>query len=280
MKRNLNNNLMIKLVNSDLWNNQIKQDCMNQKVFCAIRDNQIDFYHKGGRLFNFGRNGFTTHIKYAAVFEAKGKNYITQDDLKQCKLATDFEYNYARIKENCSKYSGLEALGVSKIYHKYSYLSNREVVVVDIEVSFKSQTERNKQDRIDILFYNKNTATLQFVEAKHFSNSDIWSTEKPKVIGQINKYEEQIIVCRNEILNEFSSYIQLLNSVFKTNLPEPKDIDPKVILLIFGFDNDQKQGALKNLIVESPVFKGIKSYQIGGIENFKPENLWSEAKEL
>jgi hypothetical protein len=278
MKRNLEETLVIKLQNSDLWNNQIKQDCLKQEVFCAIRNNEIDFYYKGGRLFNFDINGFKTHIKYAAVIEPNGKDYLTQDELKQLKLATDFESNYKRIKENCSKYSGAEALGVSEIYHRNSYLSNNNVVVLDIEVSFESFTE-GTQDRIDILFYNTETATLQFVEAKRYSNTEIRSETEPKVISQIKKYENQIKARKNEILIEITNYIKILNSIFKINLPEPKEIDPKVTLLIFGFDNDQKQGRLKKLIVENPFFKGIKSYRKGKISDVVTQNLWN-AKEL
>lgn len=275
MKRNLEETLVIKLENSDLWNNQIKQDCLNQEIFCAIRKNQIDFYYKGGRLFNFDINGFKTHVKYAAVIEPNGKDYITQDDMKKFKLATDFESNYKRIKENCSKYSHVEALGVSEIYHKNSYLSSNNVVVLDIEVSFKSLTEGTKQDRIDILFYNKETATLQFVEAKHYSNTEIRSKTEPKVISQIKKYENQIMTRKNEILIEITNYIKILNSIFKINLPEPKGIDPKVTLLIFGFDEDQEKGNLKKLIVQNPVFKGIKIYTKGEIKGVVTQNLWN-----
>ena len=54
---------------------------------------------------------------------------------------------------------------------------------LDIEVSFDNKDEdkpdanrkRNRQDRIDILLFNKSESKLRFVEAKHFSNTDIRS---------------------------------------------------------------------------------------------------------
>jgi hypothetical protein len=55
--------------------------------------------------------------------------------------------------------------GVSSLYHKHSYLSDNNIVVLDIEVSFESFNEEHSQDRIDILLYKKDTKTLQFVEA-------------------------------------------------------------------------------------------------------------------
>jgi len=114
MKRQLKKQIIDKLTNSNLWINKIENDCINQKVFMAIRNDKIGFYHKGGLLFSFeNNNGFKTNIKYAAVIEPNGKNYLCETELKNFKLSTDFDINYPRIKENCSKYSGEEALGVS-----------------------------------------------------------------------------------------------------------------------------------------------------------------------
>ncbi len=50
MRRRLEETIEDNLRKSSLWFKKIKQDCKNQNVFLAIRDNQIDFYHKG-RLF-------------------------------------------------------------------------------------------------------------------------------------------------------------------------------------------------------------------------------------
>ena len=218
-------------------------------------------------------------MKYASVITPNGKDYLTETELSTYKLASDFETNYLRIKENCKNYSGIEALGVSNIYHKNSYLSNNNVVVLDIEISFESLNKENKQDRIDILFFNKSTKTLQFVEAKHFSNKEIWSKTTPKVINQINRYESQIKKRKIEILSEYKEYVKNINKTFGISLPEPIDIDEKVTLLIFGFDNDQKKGRLKELVIKKPEYKGIKRYPIGNVKKIVTENLWN-AKEL
>jgi len=279
MKRVLKKSINDKLVKNNLWLNKLKKDCRNQSVFFTIRNNQIDFYHKGGRLFCFDNSGFKTHLKYASVITPKRKDYLTETELSTYKLASNFEANYSRIKENCKKYSGIEALGVSNIYHKNSYLSNNNVVVLDIEISFESLNKENKQDRIDILFFNKSTRTLQFVEAKHFSNNEIWSKNTPKVINQINRYESQIEKRKIEILSEYKEYVKNINKTFGKSLLEPIDIDEKVTLLIFGFDNDQKKGRLNELVIKNPEYKGIKLYAIGNIKKIETENLWN-AKEL
>ena len=281
MKRKLNQTIANDFLNSSLWLNKIKNDCLSQKVFLTIRDNRIDLYYKGGLLFCYDKNGFKTHVKYASVItlDADGKNYLTESQLSSFKLASDFESNYSRIKENCSNYSGIEACGVSDLYHKHSYLSDCNVVVLDIEVSFESFSEKKKHDRIDIVLLNKVTRTLHFVEAKHFSNGEIWSEDKPQVIAQINRYESQIRNRKTEILSEYVEYVKTINGIFGISLPEPIDFEKNVTLLIFGFDNDQKKGRLKSLILKNPKYSGIKNYSKGNIKNIVTENLWN-AKEL
>lgn len=275
MKRSLEKIIEDNLIANSLWSNKIKQDCKNQNVFLAIRNNRIDLYHKGGKLFTYDRNGFKTHLKYASVISSKGKDYLTEAELLDYKLASDFKSNYLRIKENCSNYSGIEDSGVSDLYHKHSYLSNSNVVVLDIEISFKSRNKEKKQDRIDILLFNKESKTLHFVEAKHFSNKEIWSTTVPKVIGQIKRYESQIAERKIEILSTYSKYIEIINRIFNISLPEATKIDDDVTLLIFGFDNDQKYGRLKELITKNPAYSGIQNYSIGDIKQVVTEHFWN-----
>ena len=278
-KRKLDKTIIDNLQNTNLWSEKIKKDCNRQKVFLAIRDNLIDFYHRGGRLFCFDKQGFKTHIKYASVIPKTGKDYLTEPELSDYKLAADFKTNYHRIKENCSNYSGIEAAGVSALYHKHSYLSDNNIIVLDIEVSFESFNEENTQDRIDILLYKKDTQTLQFVEAKHYSNSEIRSRTTPGVIDQVNKYESQILKRRTEILSGYTEYLKIVNNIFNISLPKPKTIEDKVILLIFGFDQDQKTGKLKKMVTENSKYSGIKNYSIGNIKKVVMENFWN-AKEL
>lgn len=70
MKRKLNQQIQNNLLSSALWINKIQKDCLDQKVFFTIRDNRIDLYHKGGKLFGYDSNGFKTHLKYASAIMA------------------------------------------------------------------------------------------------------------------------------------------------------------------------------------------------------------------
>ena len=274
-ERKLEKTAIANLTSSSLWMSHLESDCKNQNIFLAVRNNSIGIYHKGGKLFNFEKNEFKTHIKYASVIDNSEIAYLTENELSKNKLITDFKNNYSRIKENCGLYSGIEALGVSEVYHKYSYLSRNNIVVLDIEISFEAleKTNGEKQDRIDILLYDLNTRTLKFVEAKHYSNPEIWSNGTPKVIGQIKKYETQIKTNKTEIIAAYKNYMEAINSVFDLELPLPEKVEEKVALLIFGFDNDQKNGRLQKLILSNPVFKGFQVYCKQ--DKINPSSLWS-----
>lgn len=274
-ERKLEKPAIANLTSSSLWMSHLESDCKNQNIFLAVRNNSIGIYHKGGKLFSFEKNEFKTHIKYASVIDNSEIAYLTENELSKNKLITDFKNNYSRIKENCGLYSGIEALGVSEIYHKYSYLSRNNIVVLDIEISFEAleKTNGEKQDRIDILLYDLNTRTLKFVEAKHYSNPEIWSNGTPKVIGQIKKYETQIKTNKTEIIAAYKNYMEAINSVFDLELPLPEKVEEKVALLIFGFDNDQKNGRLQKLILSNPVFKGFQVYCKQ--DKINPSSLWS-----
>lgn len=276
-KRELPRSIINKLLIDPLYINKLKKDIENGVVFPAIRPkNLIDFYYKGGRLFQYDNKEFNTHIKYAAVIDKRKNDYLKESELKHSILAPDFSTSYPRIKENCALYAGDEAKGVSNIYHKYSYATGKhEIVVLDIEVSLSSPEDDKTLDRIDILLYNTAEKKLKFVEAKHYSNKEIWSKTIAKVINQIDRYENQIKIRKTEIISGYNNYIIIANDLFNIKLPDVQDIDERVTLLIFDFDNNQKNGRLKGLIKRNQNFKDYRIYTIGGINNLILKNLWN-----
>jgi hypothetical protein len=275
MKRTLSTSLLSLFLKEPLWMYELKDDCNKREAFLAVRNNLIDIYYKGGRLFCYDKHGFKTHMKYAAVIDKPSSCYLTSIQLASSKLISNFRLDYPRIKENCAKYSGVESRGVAEIYRKHSYLSDSDIVVLDIEVAFPSLGSTGTQDRIDILLFNKLTKTLRFVEAKDYSNKELWSTKKPDVIDQIARYESQVMSNSHLIIKESTEHIKILNILFGKKLPYPVKVDNKVTLLIFGFDNDQKNGRLKKHIIGNPYFKGLKVYPIGKVKGLVPENIWN-----
>ncbi|MCC5911897.1 MAG: hypothetical protein JJT76_15880 [Clostridiaceae bacterium] len=283
-----------KLIATDIFKdkilNDIKNEGMNIKeskqyidVFPAIRNEYIDFYHGGGRLFHF--NGkFKTHFKYASVYDYDNKDSnITEDQLNKMKPITNFMESYDQIKKMCCLYADVEAKGVSRVYKKYSYLYDKsDIVILDIEIAFSSKDEAKMSDKskgvniIDLLLYNKRTKTLRFYEAKHYSNPELWSSEgnSPRVISQIKRYKERIFQAKEEILNAYREYIDMVNQIFGLTLEKPEKLDPEVGLLVFGFDNEQKN-RLKKLLEADSSLKDIKYYYAKGDERtLNIETLW------
>jgi hypothetical protein len=241
-----------------LWTQKLEQDCNSQDVFLAIRDNAIDFYYHGGRLFRFEGTCFKTHIKYASVIIGNPDEYIKETQLPQRKLISDFIQEYERIKENCAAhYSVREAQGIATICSKHSYLSNEVIVVLDINISINNS-------KIDMLLYNKKTQTLKFVDVSHYSNNALRAGRGAGVINKISQYEQQIQSMKTGIIQKYANYVNIINRIFTLSLPIPVNLDDKVSLLIFDFDEDQRDGKLQQ-VTQNLASNGIPVYPIGNI---------------
>ena len=53
MRRKLDRQIIKKLQATDLWNKKLKEDCIKGDVMLAVRDNRVDFYYQGGKLFGY-----------------------------------------------------------------------------------------------------------------------------------------------------------------------------------------------------------------------------------
>jgi hypothetical protein len=274
-KRIFSKELIDNLKNEKLFNDKLLQDIQNGNVFPAIRKNYIDFYYKGGRLFHYDKNGFETHIKYAAVILEPNKSYL--NDKIDYTFKVNFLDHYERIKENCANYAGTESIGVSDLYHQFSYVFPKDIVVLDIELSLESLEEGKKSDRIDILLFSNQSQELHFVEAKYYSNSEIWSNTQAKVISQIERYNKQISTREKDILDAYYNYNIAVNNLFGLSLKAPLKVFQYVTLFIFGFDDDQKRHRLNTLILENASYKNknIYNYCKGNTKKMDIKPLWN-----
>ncbi len=282
--RNLGTDSMGQLKKEKLFNNQLLPDIERGSVFAAIRNDRVDFYFKGGKLFSYNKKeGFSSHIKYATTPEDDVKNYITEKEFpKTCgRFIKDFEKDYNKIKNNCELYSkGSEAACVAHLYNKYSFINSAiNTVVLDIEISLESREGKN-QDRIDILLYSKRNKLLQFVEAKLYTNKEIRSKNRPEVIGQIERYNTQIKNRENEILVAYRRYVEIINELFSLELEKPTGILQGVGLYIFGFDDDQKKGNLLRQIIPNLEKDRIRYYSLGNSASINIQTLWDAATKL
>jgi hypothetical protein len=287
-KRFFSNELQNSLKSNKLYVDNLLPDIRSGAVFPAFRNGKIDFYHKGGRLFEF--NGkFTTHVKYASVLQGYKKDYIKDEDLEhKVRLIKNFREGYDRIKENCGLYAGQEASGVADIYSRSGYVHpNEDIVVLDIEVSLQAPDTgwedevvqsgaRRTQDRIDLLLYHRKIRTLRFFEAKHYSNKELWSkpNTKPLVVKQLERYNKQLSDRNKEILEAYKNYIAIARQLFgikPDTLPDPDALEKEVVLLVFGFDNDQKT-KLRKLLIEDSSLDKLSYRFIGNPRN--ATDLW------
>jgi hypothetical protein len=292
------------LKNESLFKSRLVPDVVNRysgrkdigrDVFPAIRNNRIDFYHKGGKLFSYNENdGFSTHHKYASVVQKlSNSDYLTQNDLR---AINDFEQGYERIKENCSRYSGDEAQGVARIYGKYSCAKvqlESFICVLDIEVSMRRDGKEvdvepiadggSKSDRIDLLLFDIRTKLLRFFEAKHYSNNDIRAEQsrEPKIVSQMRRYSDQLKSnAVGQLMTAYGQHVKAINNLFepRISLPAPEEIDPVPRLLIFGFDEQQRKGKVLPEVSRLRKQYGLSVYAKGDIATVDVETLFNGAK--
>lgn len=294
-ERNFPSELQEKLKKTPLYTKCLLRDICSGKVFPAFRNNEIHFYHKGGRLFAFDGKKFTTHVKYASVLQGYKKAYIEEKSLADAdvmRLIQNFEQGYAGIKKNCALYSGLEASGVAEIYEKSSYLKTKQnVVVLDIEASLKALAKeeewsdelpddgkKRKQDRLDLLLFNKSERCLQFFEVKHFGNKELWSKPgtPPEVVSQMLGYNKQLEERNEELLQAYKDYARTVRELFglsEESMPNPVSLEKDVVLLVFDFDIRQRE-KLHELLIEDGSLNGFRYCFIGRPEH--AEQMWKK----
>ena len=283
--RNIKPDLLKQLKEDKLFKDKLFNDIKKGSVFAALRNNRIDFYFKGGKLFSFNSNGLSTHIKYATTPEDAIGNYVTENKFSEkCgNSIKSFVSDYNKIKTNCELYSkGSEAAYVSYLYSKYSFANSAtDIVVLDIEISLEADEDENRnQDRIDILLYSKSDRALKFVEAKLYTNKEIRSREDPEVLGQIERYNSQIKRKEVEICSAYKKYVGIMNDLFSLNIEKPVKVLPGAGLYIFDFDEDQRKGNLEKKIKPQLERKHIQFYSRGNPAKINIKTLWNATTKI
>ena len=264
-KRCLNSKLVDDLKSQPLYKEKLLPDIRKCVIFPAIRNGKVDFYYKGGRLFEYASNKFTSNIKYAFIPNCNKSGDIDENFLKNTVHCEKFIDGYERIKEYCAKYNeGSEAEFVSRLYKDYSYFSKNpkdsNIILLDIEASFKSSNDEKSQDRFDIVLLNKRKRTIKVVEAKLYSNNELRNFN---VVKQIEGYEKVIKRDNKEITAAYKSYIKLVKDLFNIELPDFDTVESDVGLLYFDFSKPDLKlvGELTNCLKEK--MPDNKIYAVG-----------------
>ena len=123
-------------------------------------------------------------------------------------------------------------------------------------------------------FFRRN----QFIEAKDYSNKELWSSigTKPKVSGQIEKYNGDLTKFYIDILEEYKKYILHLNNFFGFKINEPIKIIETTSLYMFGFDQNQKAKIEESLKNDNSL-ENIKYYFNGDAKKTDVEILFNKS---
>jgi len=284
-KRGMGQSLIKSLGESDLFQNKLKSEIINGRVFFAIRPGYGSFYAKGRSLFTYKGRGFSSHQKFAYIPDGLKGNYIYESQLESLQPVKNFLLGYDRIKKRAEQYADEEATGVSTLYADAPHSENMEgrYFLVDIEIVFDAANDEEnidderKTDRIDILLYDNQERQLLFCEAKHYSNPEIWtsSDDKPKVIFQLEKYDRQIAANNDAIIEQYAEAFMEYNTLMGTSLLLPLSVHSKCGLYIFGF-NRQGLEKLKEIIKDKNLFYGHRCRIIGNTRGDSAEKIFKE----
>ena len=198
------------------------------------------------------RGGLTgkTHFKYLVdlATEDKSSDYIkfSNGEFRPVTIKDpyrDILQDLDGIKGSTKLYQGDEKKGVHQII-----IHNTNVI--DTEIQFPGESAR-----IDFAALQRRNGRIciVFFEAKTYSNSDIRSTGRPKVLDQIELYREIIDRRRDEIEASYQCVLHNIqrmagwkarrHKIFAEAATGDLYVDPEVRLVIFDFDDPQKRAA-------------------------------------
>lgn len=234
---------------SSYWHKMVN----DKDLFIAVRNEYISVYYRGNSICEL-------HFDNSKIVGRTHYKYLLRPDLNDYLKSLDGEFelnNPAKkfitslndlnlIKKSSLVYSGEEKTGVHSI-------SIKEKNILDIEITFSNLD--SKTDRLDYvkIVEDHEKLKLVFYEAKHFTNPEIRAKSTPRVLGQIEKYKKALkeheteiiksykLVCKNlQELNLIKPYHD--NYIKRISDGENISIDYSPMLIVFGFDQDQKDG--------------------------------------
>ena len=232
----------------------------DEDLFIAIRQEYINVYYSGQSICKLSYSPEKkikgkTHKKYLGV-EKSGYYHSENGKILSSESVIKDLNELIQIKNNVrnGKYIGKEKA------KSYELILNKDSQVIDTEATFAKKLNPNSKEKadyevssIDYVALEKdveNKIRIVFYEAKHYSNSEIRSTKTPKVVEQINRYEEALKLHEKEYEQEIvKSYKLVCENLKELNITKNRDliecvtdsnltIDFQPKLIVFGFDTD------------------------------------------
>jgi hypothetical protein len=247
-------------------------------ILLAVRGGYLNVYVRGQSIFKIGGdkgvNPIEIHYKYLVAADPESGPYVSFNgdrfDVEPDKVIhTRYQAGttLAQLVRNASRFAGPEKTGVARI-------AANEPKVVDVEIAFGREEDDGTQ-RMDlaVLVPWDKGARLVFCEAKCADNVELWKPEEEKageeptaepriaVVGQIDRYEAFIRQHESALADAYVSVCRTLKELHAQGYRRHGDLDalvqqvadgevrpevhPHVYLLVFGYDADQKKGAVK-----------------------------------
>ncbi|MDW7711824.1 MAG: hypothetical protein SCH98_15265 [Deferrisomatales bacterium] len=237
-------------------------------IYLGIRNRYLNLYYKGNSLVRLNCPSGTDlsgciHYKYLVKPDASPYVTCINDNLVGTALGADYFLQSLTdptlLKRATEPYAGVEKSGVHEILR-----SNWNVIDVEIGITDEDDAvddaSRPGAQRIDFaaLVPAQGRVNLVFYEAKHFGNGELRANGDgtPMVLQQIEKYKELLSAKRSRVEEAYRTVCSELARL--EGAPEDLkglakqvesgvvqfSLDPEPRLVIFGFDEDQKRGAV------------------------------------
>lgn len=240
----------------------------DREIFVAIRNDALHVYYRGCRLAEItlkdGAVSTKTHYKYllrpelAAPYVSGAAGALSFPPKWSQSLGTIFIDHLSEknaLKKAANPYGGDEKKFVGEIIAGHEN-------VFDVEIALTRKDEETQDPsalRLDLAALSLDNGSLELVmyEAKLFSNPELRASDGDKnVIGQIRRYEKLLTEHKSQIKDacfKSAENVLALEGMSEARKAWAKEIlgagssfaiHCEPILIIGGFDADQKRGAV------------------------------------
>ena len=235
----------------------------DEDIFIAIRKNRVNAYYRGCSLLKLdwkaGAIVGEVHYKYLLrpslakpYLKVKDGEVHLPDDPKQ--LFQHSIDDIGDLKRAAQPYAGEEKTGVHDILR-----SNHNIL--DVEIAFGADESDPSVSRLDFAAITEagDGTNIVFYEVKHFDNKELRASDKakPKVVQQIETYSGRLTKNHDQVRASYRLVCCNLRSLHGMRDRNPQrhamieaiadgsrelllDNDP--VLIVFGFDADQRVG--------------------------------------
>ena len=232
-------------------------------VFLAIRENYMNAYYRGCSLLKieFKDRAIVGQIHYKYLLRPSTPNEYVRveggrtslDDMESWFL-TDVN-DIDSLKKAVEPYAGDEKTGIQDIL-------KANFNILDVEIAFGKDESESGAPRLDFaaLQASCNGFKVVFFEAKRFDDDKALrkqDAEKPEVVEQMETYQCKLSDNRDAVIKSYCRVCSNLRSLHGVAERHPErhamlesvasgaaelTIDEEPVLIVFGFDGDQKVG--------------------------------------